>query len=75
MQSRWLRVVLAVALLAIATAWPILEWEGFPHGPVLYTADDAQGIVASDLLALIPFALAIFLIYRLLRNPSRERDL
>jgi hypothetical protein len=62
-----MRIGVAVILLAVAVAWPLLEWEGFPHGRVLYTAAPAQGVVASDLLALIPLALLIFVMRPLLR--------
>jgi hypothetical protein len=61
-QSFWARVFLAAILLSLAVYWPLLEWEEFPHGPVLFTVAPAQGVVASDLLALIPLALAIFVI-------------
>jgi hypothetical protein len=49
-------------------AWPLLEWEDFPHGPVLYTVAPAQGVVASDFLALIPLNLVIFVMRPLLRR-------
>ena len=60
-QSAWVRVVVAAGLLVVAAIWPLLEWEAFPHGPVLYTEAPAEGIVASDLLALIPLSLDGFL--------------
>jgi hypothetical protein len=64
-----MRVVFAVNLLVVAVAWPILEIG--PNGPVLFTLAPAQGVVAADLLALIPFALALFVIRPLLRRPPR----
>ena len=67
-QSVWVRIVLAAGLLVVAVLWPLLEWEDLPHGPVLFTAAPAEGIVASDLLALIPLALAIVVIRPLLRR-------
>jgi hypothetical protein len=67
-QSFWARVVLAATLLSVAVYWPLLEWEDFPHGPVLFAVGPAQGLVASDLFALIPLALAMFVIRRLVRR-------
>ena len=66
-----MRIVVAASLLVVAVMWPLLEWEDFPHGPVLYTAAAAQGIVTSDLLTLIPLALAIFVVRPLLRRSPR----
>ena len=67
-----MRVIVAVTLVVVAVAWPILEIG--PKGPVLFTLAPAQGVVAADLLALIPFALAIFVIRPLLqRRPRRLR--
>ncbi len=62
-----MRVVLAAGLVVIAVSWPIMELG--PQGPVLFTLAPAQGVVAADLLALIPLALAIFVIRPLLRRP------
>jgi hypothetical protein len=43
-----------------------------PQGPVLFVLAPAQGIVAADLLALIPLALAILVARPLLpRRPRR----
>lgn len=69
--ARRLRVLLAASLLLNAVLWPFLEWESFPHGPVLYAVAPAEGLVASDLLALIPLALAIFVMRPLLRCEPR----
>lgn len=70
-QSRWIRIALAATLLVVAVLWPTLEWETFPHGPVLFTAAPAQGLVASDLLSLIPLALAILVLRPVLKRPPR----
>ena len=67
-----MRTCLAVILLAVAVAWPLVEWEDFPHGPVLYTAAPAQGVVASDLLAVFPLGLAIFVMRPLLRRTRHD---
>jgi hypothetical protein len=69
--ARWMRVFLAASLLVNAVLWPFLEWESFPHGPVLYAVAPAEGLVASDLLSLIPLALAIFVMRPLLRRQPR----
>jgi hypothetical protein len=65
--DRLTRVALAVFFLIVAVAWPIVEIG--PRGPVLFTMARAQGVVASDLLALIPLALAILVLRPLLRRP------
>jgi hypothetical protein len=64
-----LRVVVATTLLVVAVLWPILELG--PEGPVLFELSPAHGVVAADLLVLIPLAIAIFVIRPLLRRPSR----
>jgi hypothetical protein len=69
--ASWMRVLLAASLLVNAVLWPFLEWESFPHGPVLYAVAPAEGLVTSDLLALIPLALAIFVMRPLLRRQPR----
>jgi hypothetical protein len=56
----------AAALLVVAVSWPLLELG--PQGPVLFVLAPAEGIVAADLLALIPLALAIVAIRPLLRR-------
>ena len=61
-----MRVVLAVILFVVAVSWPLLELG--PQGPVLFVLAPAQGVVAADLLALIPLALAIFVVRPLLRR-------
>jgi hypothetical protein len=65
--ARLTRVALVVILLIAAVSWPIVEIG--PRGPVLFTLARAQGLVALDLLALIPLALAIFVLRPLLRRP------
>ena len=71
-QYGWLRVALAATLLVAAGLWPTLEWETFPHGPVLFITAPAHGLVASDFLSLVPFALAISVLLPVLRRAQRR---
>jgi predicted anti-sigma-YlaC factor YlaD len=64
--ARSTRVALAAVLLILAVLWPFVEIG--PRGPVLLTVAPAEGVVALDLLALIPLALAIFVLLPLLRR-------
>ena len=64
--ARSTRVIVAIALLVVAVLWPFVEIG--PRGPVLLTVAPAEGVVALDLLALIPFVLAIFVLLPLLRR-------
>ena len=64
--ARSTRIIVAVALLALAVLWPFVEVG--PRGPVLLTVAPAEGVVALDLLALIPFVLAIVVLLPLLRR-------
>lgn len=51
-------VALGFVLLAVAAFWPSVQENRF-SGPVLFTFDDRHGVHRNDLLALVPFGLAV----------------
>jgi hypothetical protein len=63
-----LRDVLVVVLLVVAVVWPLVNVG--PRGPTLLAITWNHGIDARDLLATIPFALAVALLYS--RKYSRK---
>lgn len=62
--ARWrdrLRDVLVVALLVVSFVWPLVNVG--PRGPTILSITYNHGVDLGDLLAVIPFALALAVIY------------
>ena len=52
---------MVVALLVVSFVWPLVNVG--PRGPTILAITYNHGVDAGDLLAVIPFALALVLIY------------
>jgi len=56
-----LRATLIVVLLVVSVVWPLVNVG--PRGPTVLAITYNHGVDLGDLLALIPFSLALVLIY------------
>jgi hypothetical protein len=70
-RTRWRRTALGALLLIIALVWPFAEIG--PSGPELLQISGNHGIDVYDLVALIPFFLAIFLLVPLFCGSEHRR--
>jgi hypothetical protein len=68
--THWFRIALGVILLGLAFAWPIVEIG--PTGPLLLKLTSDHGVDAGDLVALIPFAVALVLLWPRRRPAGRN---
>ena len=56
-----LRIALIVVLLAVSVVWPLVNVG--PRGPTVLAITYNHGVDLGDLLALIPFSIALVLVY------------
>jgi hypothetical protein len=56
-----LRVALIVVLLAVSVVWPLVNVG--PRGPTVLAITYNHGVDLGDFLAIIPFSLALVLVY------------
>jgi hypothetical protein len=60
-RRRGLQSLLALILLAVAAVWPLLEIG--PRGATILAITPEHGVDVGDLPALIPFTLALVLVF------------